>query len=171
MAKEVVASTNWEECIALGVNKKAQKTISDKSIAPSNIQDIIPSACLDQSFYMERNPPPLKLENVNISHCKERGFIKQPMNSSNLYTSPLHTYSLPFKNKDYVWLDPNGCLVSPPGNDEHGLDGGLTAGSVESSVPSINISFSNNIRKVKQIYLHHTYSLNFDRFILTKMFS
>ena len=163
MSKEVVASTNWEECMALGVNKKAQKTISDKGIAPSNIQDLIPSASLDQSFYMERHPPPLKLENVNLSHCKERDVIKQPMISSNLYTSPLHTYSLPFKNNDYVWLDPNGRMVSPPGHDEHGLDGGLTTGSADSSVPSINISFSNNIRKVKPIYLHHTHSLNLDQ--------
>ena len=145
MPIEAKNTANWKEPIIYDANKSTKSVITDKGIETSNIRDILPSASLDQSFYAPIHHPP-KLQTITLPHAKERHITKQSIDSSNLYTSPLHNYSLPSKNNDYVWLDPTGCVVSPP--VDYPVDCGLKTASDNSHVPSINISFSNNIRKV-----------------------
>ena len=93
---------------------------------------------------------PQHAASVNLPQVEERGKTNTIIASSNVYKSPFRTKaSKPSKNQDYVWLDPKGQIVSPPTQDEYGMDYGICTDSQDTNVSLlINCNTSNNIRKV-----------------------
>ena len=135
----------------LPINEEILKIqISDNPTKHQILQDNLQLSTLqNKSLYIV----PQHAASVNLPQVEERGKTNTIIASSNVYKSPFRTKaSKPSKNQDYVWLDPKGQIVSPPTQDEYGMDYGICTDSQDTNVSLlINCNTSSNIRKVNSI--------------------
>ena len=154
MPTQITTKANWGENMEpRGEDRQIRKQCSDKfvarSITETTNQRLLPPSNVDQSMlYLIKSPQ--NLTDVNLPLGKDRVEDKA-VDSLSLSNLSFDTYHGGYKKEDYVWLDPNGHDISPPGPDEYDTDFRLRDSSEEVILHSLASGMVNNIRKVSYV--------------------
>ena len=143
MSKDLVTSSNWDQNVEIMVDIQNQNKFSNQPSAPTNIQDTTPPTSLTSSFQMAPIP-----KNVTVKMPLGNSHVTNNTDSSVKLTNLTTTNPLTSKNEDYVWLDPNGHVVSPLRSDHDGWNGEVDPNLENSTTQRINTSSYEHVREV-----------------------